>query len=328
MIRLSNCGPALQAVLVAAAVLLLCSTGRAQSTPSVSITAPLPGQTINTAYYIVHATVSGFSSNPGPSVVLVVTDNAGNQTRQQMYSSGTDYSATWNTSSVIVSGTTSYNATVGFQVFVTGNAGYPPVSTSNENSPAASCGVSERLRRQAAARMWPLRRPLEPDKQGYGASSGVWHPEGINSTQVNDTAQVGYILGASSLNTATVTAPTNGATIHLSANPASFTISSEHKMDFFRYDTFGSYSPICGIQLQTTFPAASGYNTIESGTPTFQLPLQPGDVYTIFTLTHAEPYSVQNNNPASFTFSNQASSFYPSGNVIAHGVTTATATYP
>jgi len=248
--------------------------------PSVSITAPLPGQTINTAYYIVHATVSGFSSNPGPSVVLVVTDNAGNQTRQQMYSSGTDYSATWNTSSVIVSGTTSYNATVGFQVFVTGNAGYPPVSTS------------------------------------------------INSTQVNDTAQVGYILGASSLNTATVTAPTNGATIHLSANPASFTISSEHKMDFFRYDTFGSYSPICGIQLQTTFPAASGYNTIESGTPTFQLPLQPGDVYTIFTLTHAEPYSVQNNNPASFTFSNQASSFYPSGNVIAHGVTTATATYP
>ena len=27
--------------------------------------------------------------------------------------------------------------------------------------------------------MWPLRRPLEPDKQGYGASSGVWHPEGI-----------------------------------------------------------------------------------------------------------------------------------------------------
>jgi len=43
----------------------------------------------------------------------------------------------------------------------------------NENSPAASCGVSERVRRQAAAGQWPLRRPLESDKQGNAASCGV-----------------------------------------------------------------------------------------------------------------------------------------------------------
>lgn len=278
MTRLFKCGSVLQAVLVAAAVLVLCSAGRAQA-PSVSITNPLPGQTINTAYYVVHATVSGFSSNPGPSVVLVITDNAGNQTHQQMYSSGTDYSATWNTSSVIASGATSYNATVGFQVFVTGSAGYPPVSTS------------------------------------------------VNSTQVNDTAQVGYILGASSLNTATVTAPTNGATVHLLPGSPAFTISSDHKMDFYRYDTFGAYSPTFGIQLQTTFPAAAGYTVIESQTPSFQLPMQSGDVYRIWSLTHAETYGGQFNSPFSLTFSNQALSFYPSGSEIASGVTTATATY-
>jgi len=43
----------------------------------------------------------------------------------------------------------------------------------NEISAAASCGVSERSRRQAAAGRWPIRGPLGSDKQGYGASSGV-----------------------------------------------------------------------------------------------------------------------------------------------------------
>ena len=41
----------------------------------------------------------------------------------------------------------------------------------NEISAAASCGVSKRAQRQAAAGKWPLRWPLESDKQGYGASS-------------------------------------------------------------------------------------------------------------------------------------------------------------
>ena len=39
-------------------------------------------------------------------------------------------------------------------------------SIRNENSAAASCGVSGRSRRQAAAGQRPLRRPLESDKQG------------------------------------------------------------------------------------------------------------------------------------------------------------------
>ena len=42
----------------------------------------------------------------------------------------------------------------------------------NEISAAASCGVSERLRRQAAAERWPPRRPLGLDKQGVAASCG------------------------------------------------------------------------------------------------------------------------------------------------------------
>jgi len=39
--------------------------------------------------------------------------------------------------------------------------------TANEISAAASCGVSERLQRQATAERWPLIRPLRSDKYGW-----------------------------------------------------------------------------------------------------------------------------------------------------------------
>lgn len=151
----------------------------------------------------------------------------------------------------------------------------------------------------------------------------------VYSTVVTCTAQIGYILGASSGNTATVTAPSNGATVHLTGSP--FTISSDHHFDFYRYDTFGSYSPTLGIQLLTTFPAASGYNSIENQSPIFDLPTQMGDCYRDWNLVHAESYSVTLVDPTkttSITFVNEALSFYPVGAQIASGTASATATYP
>jgi len=50
---------------------------------------------------------------------------------------------------------------------------YTVITAKNERPDGASPVVSERLRRQSAARKWPLRRPLSSDKQGYGASSEV-----------------------------------------------------------------------------------------------------------------------------------------------------------
>lgn len=79
-------------------------------------------------------------------------------------------------------------------------------------------------------------------------------------------------------------------------------------------------------QLFTTFPASSGYNQIEAGISSFQLPLQQGDVGHDYTLTHAESYTLPSG--TTITFSNQALSFYPDGSQIGSDVTTATATVP
>lgn len=142
---------------------------------------------------------------------------------------------------------------------------------------------------------------------------------------LTDTVQIGYILGASNLNTATVTSPLNGATLHL-VGTTSFTISSKHKFDFFRYDTFGTYGPTVNLKLQTTFPALSPYTTIGNESDVFQLPSQPGDVYQEYPLTHQETWS--SSGDFNHQFLTQASSAYPSGSQIASDVTTATAIYP
>lgn len=162
-----------------------------------------------------------------------------------------------------------------------------------------------------------------------GTNYGYPPPPPVTATasQVQITVQVGYILGASNLNTATVTVPKDGATVHLNGAGAPFNISSDHKWDFFRYDTFGSYGPTVVNQLQTSFPAPSGYTTIENQSPVFQLPQQAGDVYQIYTLSHSETFS-GNINGANLPFVNHASSQYPSGSEVASGTATATAVYP
>jgi hypothetical protein len=128
-------------------------------------------------------------------------------------------------------------------------------------------------------------------------------------------------LGASSLNTATVTAPLSNATLHLDG-VGTFNISSKHKFDFFRYDTFGAYSPTVVSLLQTTFPAAGGYNSIAGQTVQIQLPQQLNDCYQEFTPSYAQPYNITGINPFNHQFSNQASSGY-SNSQIASDTTTA-----
>lgn len=124
-----------------------------------------------------------------------------------------------------------------------------------------------------------------------------------------------------------MTAPTNGATVHLSPNSATVNISSDRHADFFRYDSWGSYDPVLTCQLSTTSPNATGYQQIDGGSKGFQLPQQVGDVYTVFYLTHAQPYTGSFASAFSFTFSNQAFTYYPATTIVSTAVASATATY-
>lgn len=78
---------------------------------------------------------------------------------------------------------------------------------------------------------------IQATAQGTVASDTGYNPfspASATSSPVTVTIQVEYILGQSG-NTTKVTAPTNGATIHLTGSP--FTTSSDHHFDFYRYDT-------------------------------------------------------------------------------------------
>lgn len=117
MIRLPNCNTVLQAAWIAVAVSVLCGSGRAQSTPSVSIAYPTNGLAINSAYISVQVAISGASSVTSPT--LRVTDNTGSYHDLALYGSGSSYGITWSPTGLIPSGSTSYNGPVTFQARAT-----------------------------------------------------------------------------------------------------------------------------------------------------------------------------------------------------------------
>ncbi len=159
-------------------------------------------------------------------------------------------------------------------------------------------------------------------KPGYPPS-----PVSLSAGPVTCTVQVGYILGASSGNTATVTAPTNGATIHLTPSGV-FPINSDHHFDFFRYDTFGQYTPTVEAQLLTSWPNTTPLVSVQDQKPGFQLLQQTGDCYHDYNLSNQETYSGPLTGNFIIPFETQALSFYPVGNQIASGLTSANAVYP
>lgn len=137
--------------------------------------------------------------------------------------------------------------------------------------------------------------------------------------------QIGYKLGAASLQTAAVTAPTT--TVHVGADEP-FLISSTNQFDFYRYDLFGSYAPVVYVELDTTFPASTPYTDVASTPFNDQLPPQTGDYAHQYTANHSETYSMNGIKPGSFTFNNRTLSYYPVGTIIASNTLSATATDP
>lgn len=159
-----------------------------------------------------------------------------------------------------------------------------------------------------------------------GTKPGSPAPITVSSQEVACTVQIGYVLGAGSLNTATVVTPLDGTTVQSNGKP--FLIESDYRWDFFRYDSFGTYKPTLRMQLLTSFPKAAGYKPVAEQTVAWELPKQPGDVYRDFNLMHTETYSPNSKGSVGLPFVSKAMSFYPFDNPIPSGFTTATALYP
>jgi hypothetical protein len=75
MIRLLKGKASCQVTMISMAVLMLCSAGRTQSPPSLSINPPVNGATINSAYLGIGFSLTGISNVTSGSVTL--KDNAG-----------------------------------------------------------------------------------------------------------------------------------------------------------------------------------------------------------------------------------------------------------
>lgn len=167
--------------------------------------------------------------------------------------------------------------------------------------------------------------PVTLQVSATGTKPGSPTPIIVASNVVTGTVQIGYVLGANSLNTATVVTPLDGTTVRSNGEP--FLIKADYRWDFFRYDSFGTYKPKLRMQLLTRFPKAVGYKPIEEQIVAWELPRQAGDVCRDFNLMHTETYSTDNKSRASLRFVSKAISFYPSGNPIPSGFTSATAVY-
>ena len=153
-------------------------------------------------------------------------------------------------------------------------------------------------------------------------------PVTVTSSPVQITVQVGYILGAPALTTAAVTAPKDGSTFILNGGGAQFAITSDHRWDFFRYDTFGAYTPVVNNQLETSYPAPAGLKIIGTQSVGFQLLPQIGDLATTLTLSCLSPNEGVPAHGTHLPFVNKATSFYPPSTSVASRTSSATATFP